>query len=205
MNPKCLFSGLFLLLALALIPLTGTAASPAQQTGPQADLQTSHPDQALSDAQDLAPATVDPLTEAGRWELFGRGVLNDVFFVDSSYGWAAGTGVWKTTDGGATWRRIPVLAGTTLVRLVFADRNRGWALGHDHRILRTSDGGATWLVAQAGSTEYPPFLLEYQTPDDLWSGGNFRSVSWDSFDRGYWTHSTDGGSHVDRGESQRHH
>ena len=116
----------------------------------------------------------DPLTEAGRWELFGRGVLNDVFFVDGTYGWAAGTGVWKTTDGGATWRRIPLLAGTTLRRIVFADRNRGWALGHDNRVLRTEDGGETWQPALGGDNLDGPPVLEFQAPDDLWSGGNHK-------------------------------
>ena len=139
MNPSRLISGLALLLALALLPLSGASANTSQQTGPMPN-----------DAPDLAAATVDPLTEAGRWELFGRGVIHDVFFVDSAYGWAAGTGVWRTTNAGTTWRRIPLLDGTTLRRIVFADRNRGWVLGHDNRILRTSDGGETWLPAHDG-------------------------------------------------------
>ena len=95
-------------------------------------------------------------------------MLNDVFFVDSAYGWAAGTGVWKTTDGGATWRRIPLLAGTTLRRIVFADRNRGWAWGttsHSPHRGRRRDLAAS-LRRRLGST-----VLEYQPPDDLWSGG----------------------------------
>ena len=90
--------------------------------------------------------------------------------MDSNTGWAAGTGVWKTTDGGATWRRIPLLGGTTLRRIVFADRNRGWALGHDNRIFRSEDGGETWAVTLSGATTDSPPLLEYHAPDDLWSG-----------------------------------
>ena len=127
----CLPAALILAVCLVVTP-TGAA--------------TRAPTSAAPDAPDA-----DPLTEAGRWELFGRGALNDVFFVDGTYGWAAGTGVWKTTDGGATWRRIPVLAGTTLRRIVFADRNRGWALGHDNRVLRTEDGGETWTGTLGGS------------------------------------------------------
>jgi photosystem II stability/assembly factor-like uncharacterized protein len=193
-NPKSLLSGLWLLLALALVPLAGAAASSAQRIGPQANLPAPHPDAALSDAQDIADATVDPLTEAGRWELFGRGVLTDVFFVDSAYGWAAGTGVWRTTNGGTTWRRIPVLEGT-LHRIVFADRNRGWALGHDNRILRTTDGGETWLAARNGDNRAAPLLLEYQAPNDLWGIGKhcMRSPAVCDGWYEYWTHSTDGG------------
>ncbi len=140
-----------------------------------------------------AGAAADPLGEAGRWELFSGGQINDVFFVDSSYGWAAGTGVWRTTDGGATWRRIPVLTGTTLRRILFADRNRGWALGHDNRVLRTEDGGETWAVVLGGSSapwRLPP-LLEYQAPGDLWTVGLWDWASDESF--GHWLHSTDSG------------
>ena len=139
-------------------------------------------------------ADIDPLTEAGRWELFGRGVLNDVFFVDSSYGWAAGSGVWRTTDSGATWRRIPLLVGTAFYRIVFADRTRGWVLGHDNRILRTEDGGETWLPACGGFNDSSPFLLEYHAPNDVWSGGNSSRTEYYNWDYwGLWTHSADGG------------
>ncbi len=99
-------------------------------------------------------------------------MLNDVFFVDSAYGWAAGTGVWRTTNGGTTWRRIPILDGTTLRRIVFADRNRGWVLGHDNRILRTPDGGETWLLALDGDLRgHLLSCWNIQAPNDLWSSG----------------------------------
>ena len=134
----------------------GRPVSDNNPTAWQASGQTSSPD-------------ADPLTEAGRWELFGSGTLNDVFFVDSSYGWAAGTGVWKTTDGGATWRRLPSMWGTSLRRIIFADRNRGWALQHATAVQRTEDGGETWGVTFGGS----PYssVLEYQPPNDLWAVG----------------------------------
>ena len=171
----CLPAALILAVCLVVTP-TGAATRASTSAAPDA------PD-------------ADPLTEAGRWELFGRGALNDVFFVDGTYGWAAGTGVWKTTDGGATWRRIPVLAGTTFRRLIFADRNRGWALGHDNRVLRTEDGGETWAVTLGGgSGDYSPPLLEYQAPSDLWTVGLYTHYVYPDRDYwGYWTHSTDGG------------
>ena len=46
------------------------------------------------------------LVESGRWEWAGGGGFNDVFFLDDAYGWAVGPGVWRTTDGGSTWRRV---------------------------------------------------------------------------------------------------
>ena len=178
--------------AIVLLALIGGLAIAAPGPAPHEPAE-----EAPDPPAGAASPDADPLTEAGRWELFGRGALNDIFFVDGSYGWAAGAGVWRTTDGGATWRRIPLLAGTTLRRILFADRNRGWALGHDNRVLRTEDGGETWTVVLGGSAEsYPPLspLLEYQAPNDLWTVGHYlRSTYYDTWEFGYWNHSTDGG------------
>ena len=62
---------------------------------------------------------------------------------------------------------LPVLWGAPLRRIIFADRNRGWALG-DGLLLRTEDGGATWGVAYVDHWHHEP-LLEYQPPNDLWT------------------------------------
>jgi len=86
------------------------------------------------------------LEEAGRWEWAGGGALNDVFFLDADHGWAAGNGLWKTTDGGATWQHVSVLANSMLSSVVFADTRRGWAGGSD-ALWRTEDGGASWIPA----------------------------------------------------------
>ena len=70
---------------------------------------------------------------------------------------AAGeTGVWKTTDGGATWTKI----SAALVRRALAIdpqvAGTVYAAGADAKtILKSGDGGATWatVYAGAGSTE----------------------------------------------------
>ena len=89
-------------------PRPGAGSRPVSDNNPTA-WQASGPTSRLD---------ADPLTEAGRWELFGGGgTLNDVFFfVDSAYGWSAGTAVWKTIDGGARWRRLPEPVGGTSPR-----------------------------------------------------------------------------------------
>jgi photosystem II stability/assembly factor-like uncharacterized protein len=67
--------------------------------------------------------------------------------------WVSGDagGVWRTTDGGATWQDVspPDSTADTLYRDVEAtDADHALVLaigtGEDSRILRTSDGGATW-------------------------------------------------------------
>ena len=46
-----------------------------------------------------------------------RGGVGRILFTSARDGWAAGPSLWRTTDGGATWRRVPVpgpVAGFTV-------------------------------------------------------------------------------------------
>ena len=103
MTPKHFFTGIFLLTALALAPLVGITASLAQRADPAASHLAVSPGRAPSISQADADPAAGGLMESGRWEWAGGGTLNDIFFLDAAHGWAAGTGVWKTIDGGATW------------------------------------------------------------------------------------------------------
>ena len=75
--------------------------------------------------------------------------------VTSRAAWVSGDagGVWRTTDGGATWQDVapPDATADTLYRDIEAtDANHAWLLaigvGQDSKILRTTDGGATWTT-----------------------------------------------------------
>jgi photosystem II stability/assembly factor-like uncharacterized protein len=88
--------------------------------------------------------------------------LRDLFFTDAETGWLvcernpfklasldeSRAYLLKTTDGGATWSRVEVThgedAGLILTRIVFADSQRGWAMGETGALYATRDGGATW-------------------------------------------------------------
>ena len=109
MNPKHFFTGIFLLSVLALAPLIGITASLAQRADPASSRLATPPGRAPNRAQADADPAAANLVESGRWEWAGAGALNDIFFLDATHGWAAGTGVWKTIDGGATWYRVPDL------------------------------------------------------------------------------------------------
>lgn len=106
------------------------------------------------------------LVEAGLWEWYSGGKLNDVFAIDSEYAWAVGNGVWQTTDGGTHWQRYPMLFNTTPQRVIFVDRNRGWVVDEDGRVLRTEDGGRSWVLALAGMYELVDF--DASPPDSVW-------------------------------------
>jgi photosystem II stability/assembly factor-like uncharacterized protein len=88
--------------------------------------------------------------------------LRDVYFADERNGWLVceraayesglkdepRTYLLKTTDGGATWKRVNVVgrdADARLVRALFAVDGCGWAFGELGRLYATRDHGATWL------------------------------------------------------------
>jgi photosystem II stability/assembly factor-like uncharacterized protein len=85
--------------------------------------------------------------------------VSDVQFVDLRHGWVstmAGSGIYRTTDGGRSWR-VSIPPGCAAVceggAVSFLDARNGYALvdtrAPDNRLFRTVDGGRTWrLVSQ---------------------------------------------------------
>jgi photosystem II stability/assembly factor-like uncharacterized protein len=87
-----------------------------------------------------------------------RNLLLGGWFLNSEQGWLVGAGatLLQTTDGGETWR-MGTLIGPGLasgrnadagrVRFnaaSFVDKRRGWAVGSEGRVFKTTDGGRTW-------------------------------------------------------------
>lgn len=54
-------------------------------------------------------------------------------------------------DNGATWSQANVPTSVTLTAVDFPTPTAGWAVGHDGVVLRTSDGGKTWVKQLDGS------------------------------------------------------
>jgi hypothetical protein len=79
----------------------------------------------------------------------------DFDFYSLDEGWmAAGTNLFKTTDGGVTWS-LPTIAGIPageiFLKLDFVDDQHGWVLATPDedtweplKLYRTDDGGANW-------------------------------------------------------------
>jgi photosystem II stability/assembly factor-like uncharacterized protein len=63
-----------------------------------------------------------------------------------------------SNDQGESWTQRPVPARSNLTAVTFVDREHGWAVGHDEVILRTSDGGATWLLSHYAPERQQPLL-----------------------------------------------
>ena len=107
---------------------------------------------------------------AGTWVMQETGredILEDIFFLNTSHGWAVGENgtILHTSNGGETW--MPQTSGTeeTLRSVGFADEMNGWAVGGDFgvgAILHTTDGGKTWEVEDSKEKLIKVFVLDGQ-------------------------------------------
>lgn len=74
--------------------------------------------------------------------------LFDLHFVDPFNGWAAGSSIARTEDGGESWSSLTSSTGAEGYALAnavcFTSPTRGWLVGHAGELRRTDDGGATW-------------------------------------------------------------
>ncbi len=79
-----------------------------------------------------------------------------LYFLNSTAGWAIGTNgnggsvILLTNNGGATWT-VAAQPPVGLNSILFVDFNLGWAVGFQGAILKTSDGGATWVPQNSGT------------------------------------------------------
>ncbi|MEO7822415.1 MAG: YCF48-related protein, partial [Gemmatimonadaceae bacterium] len=96
-------------------------------------------------------------TSIPRTKIHGEygGELYAVRMLNHNIGWALGghssthTLLFRTRDGGKSWERQTLFdgEGTRLRDIGFADANNGWIVGDQH-ILRTTDGGETWVPVE---------------------------------------------------------
>lgn len=86
----------------------------------------------------------DPLLEAGRWEWYSGGEFRDVYTPDGKNIWAAGNGVWHSTDSGATWSRTPIYARTEWSLIRMSDDSTGVIVGTRPEVYRIGGAGKVW-------------------------------------------------------------
>jgi photosystem II stability/assembly factor-like uncharacterized protein len=71
--------------------------------------------------------------------------------------------VWRTADGGGTWKQRKSPAG--LIRVHFLDPTHGWAIGSGKAAYETTDGGDTWNPLPAA--QEPKSTPEYTTYNSI--------------------------------------
>ncbi len=122
--------------------------------------------------------------DSGRsWSMFpGPEHCRRMHFVDTLHGWAVGSEsngvgdqqrdiIYRSTDGGRSWseqlnREIEPIFG--LNDVMFADTLHGIAVGQVGKLLRTNDGGVTWIQDDSGLiiNSLPQFMgVAYPVPD----------------------------------------
>ncbi len=98
------------------------------------------------------------------WRILRRpteDTLHDIYFSDAEHGWLVcersiyllkakdepRSYLLRTSDGGASWKRVEV-TGTDIdlavIRITFANDERGWVFGEMGALYATEDGGRTW-------------------------------------------------------------
>ena len=100
---------------------------------------------------------------------------------DRDGGDAPGYGVWRSTDGGATWSAHNTGMGNRTVYELLMDPtnvNRLIATTNGSRIYRSTDGGATWTFSSAG-TNAKDIAFKPGDPNTIYAAGTQFSVSTD--------------------------
>lgn len=71
--------------------------------------------------------------------------LTSAALLEGGEGWLASAagGLYRTTDSGETWRRVPLEPTAQWRAMAFADANAGWLLGH-RQIWATRSAGEDW-------------------------------------------------------------
>ena len=77
---------------------------------------------------------------------------NAVAFTDSRNGWIAGSDLYRTKDGGASWQKtdFQVSSRGGLQAVQFIDARNGWVTGDNGVLANTTDGGDHWLAVDSG-------------------------------------------------------
>lgn len=99
----------------------------------------------------------------------------NIFFIDEKTGWMVGEInsdgiIYKSIDGGATWKQQLRLPDNSIDNLKFANPLVGWAIGAGGLTLKTIDGGENWIPQETGNTEYTE-KLEVADENHVWIAG----------------------------------
>jgi len=63
-------------------------------------------------------------------------------------------------DDGDSWKQIVVPTNTLLTRLFFVNDQIGWAVGHERTIMKTVDGGDSWILQNWSDDLDQPALFD---------------------------------------------
>jgi photosystem II stability/assembly factor-like uncharacterized protein len=101
-----------------------------------------------SHAQDEAeaPAAEVKARPAERMALTPKSLLLDVVHTGERFVAVGDRGGIILSPDGLAWEQVEVPVRSALTAVTFADKDHGWAVGHDAAIVGTADGGKTWSL-----------------------------------------------------------
>jgi photosystem II stability/assembly factor-like uncharacterized protein len=113
------------------------------------------------------PGKIFKTTDGGlTWSnnnLPGWGWVSDIFFVNENIGYLTPY-LYKTTDGGANWD-LQITPTFSVTSLYFSDSLNGWGVGSGNRILKTTNGGVTFIEEENNFALPEQFLLQQNYPN----------------------------------------
>ncbi len=108
--------------------------------------------------------------------------MNTAYFIDANVGYTGGTNgsLYKTTNGGQSWTPITVTGYLgTVYGIYFSDQQHGWVMtsvADSARILRTTDGGANWVISYTNSPGDLEAMTFYSPTKGIAVGGGVGKV-----------------------------
>jgi len=139
----------------------------------------------------LLPASVQADDASIMAELAGHSMLLDGVSRDGLMVVVGERGHVLISTDGEQWQQIAVPTRATLTGMYFQDNMKGWVVGHDAVILRTTDGGKTWeKVYYDPKGEIPLF--------DIWFKNEKQGIAIGAY--GLYLVSEDGGASWDISE-----
>jgi photosystem II stability/assembly factor-like uncharacterized protein/outer membrane lipoprotein-sorting protein len=134
--------------------------------------------------QSIGAVTIDPSNPKTVWVGTGESWMRNSVSV--------GDGIYKSTDGGETWKNTGLRESEHIVRIVVHPKDgdtvyacapgKLWSDSAERGLYKTADGGKTWSLALKGanlSTGCASLAMDPKNPDHLFAGmWDFRRKGW---------------------------
>jgi photosystem II stability/assembly factor-like uncharacterized protein len=134
--------------------------------------------------QSIGAITIDPSNHETVWVGSGEAWTRNSVSI--------GDGIYKSTDGGATWKNVGLPESERIVRILVHPKSpdvvyacvpgKLWSDSPDRGVYKTSDGGKSWSLVLKGSnlsTGCSGLTMDPQKPDVLIAGlWDFRRKGW---------------------------
>ena len=80
--------------------------------------------------------------------------IKSICFMDENLGWAVGSkSILKTTNGGLNWQEFNCNSSGSLSSVSFFNASSGWIVGDIGTIVKTIDGGDSWIIQDVRSID----------------------------------------------------